>query len=86
MSEYFIEECKERIALYSKLLMAIIGVLVVTSSGMVNLALMPSEPAMADTIHVLLLAGAALSVLCAMGIGWLLYAISAQINKIGRAK
>ena len=84
MATYFIEECKERIALYSKLLMATIGVLIFSVSGMVNMMAGQSNPPLLGVTFSMLEAGVALCILCATAIGCLWREIFKQINRLGR--
>ena len=85
MATYFIEECKERIALYSKLLMTAIGILVFSVSGMVNMMAIQQNPPLVGTTYSMLEGGVAMLVLCVVAISLLWRAVVRQINRIGRA-
>ena len=84
MATYFIEECKERIALYSKLLMAAIGVLVFSVSGMANMMAIQQNPPLVGTTYSMLEGGVAMLVLCVVAISLLWREIFKQINRLGR--
>ena len=87
MTTYFIEECKERIALYSKLLMAMIGIMVLDAGGIASILAKKSDPlAVWGTTFGLLEAGVAVFAVGGVASGYFLYKIVKHIDQIGRAK
>ena len=87
MTTYFIEECKERIALYSKLLMAMIGIMVLDVGGMASILARVSDPSTVwGTTFGLLEAGAAVFVVGGVASSYFLYKIVKHIDQIGRSK
>ncbi len=87
MTTYFVEECKERIALYSKLLMATIGTMVLDAGGIASILAKDGDPlAVLGTTFGLLGAGAAVFAIGGVASGYFLYKIVKQIEQIGSAK